>query len=149
MGTRQHNRTGVWQNPLLPGDCHTMLNETLRHLKYGATQWNAWRHGHPDAAVVLDGANLNGMILNGINFSHVSLRGASMHATNLMNADLRGADLSNANLSEADLIAANLHGAILRGANLHQADLLGANLTDVQCSPTDFAGALHAPSPPR
>ena len=66
-----------------------MTREILARLKHGSAWWNVWRHEHPDVAVILDGADLNGMILTGINFSRVSLRGASMHATNLMNADLR------------------------------------------------------------
>ena len=103
-------------------------------LKFGAAAWNHWRAENPDAAIVLDGQTLDGMILTGINFSRASLRGASLHATNLMNADLREADLTGANLTEADLIGANLEGAILAGATLREADLLGANLTNAQCS---------------
>jgi uncharacterized protein YjbI with pentapeptide repeats len=59
----------------------------LKVLGFGASFWNIWRTEHPDVPIVLDGAQLDGMILTGINFSRASLRGASMHATNLMNAD--------------------------------------------------------------
>jgi len=111
--------------------CETPANPMLTRLEFGARFWNMWRREHPDVEIVLDGADLSGMILTGIDFSKVSLRGAAMHATNLMNADLRGADLADANLSEADLIAANLEGANLTGANLHEADLRDANLTNV------------------
>jgi uncharacterized protein YjbI with pentapeptide repeats len=120
-----------------------------RRLKYGATVWNAWRRDHPELAISLDGADLNGMILTGIDFSHVSLRGASLHATNLMNANLSGADLSGANLKEADLIAASLRGARLTGANLYEADLLGADLTGAVFTAEDLRGALHVSVSPR
>ncbi|HLG55301.1 MAG TPA: GNAT family N-acetyltransferase [Vicinamibacterales bacterium] len=123
-----------------------MTNSILNHLKFGSTPWNYWRRENPDAVIVLDGADLNGMILTGVDFSHASLRGASMHATNLMNADLRYADLSGANLVEADLICAKLEGAVLTGANLHEADLLGAEMKQARYSAEDLKGALHAPS---
>lgn len=122
-----------------------MTNALLARLKYGSAPWNLWRREHPDVAISLDGANLNGMILTGVDFSHASLRGASLHATNLMNADLRHADMTGANLSEADLIMAKLGGAILTGANLYEADLLGADLADAQYAAKDLQGALHVP----
>jgi ribosomal protein S18 acetylase RimI-like enzyme len=116
-------------------------------LKFGSHAWNHWRLEHPDRAVVLDGAKLDGMILIGVNFSRVSLRGASLHATNLMNADLRGADFTNANLAEADLIGAKLHGTILTGANVREADFLGADPVNARCSLDDLTGALHVSYP--
>jgi uncharacterized protein YjbI with pentapeptide repeats len=70
------------------------VTEFLKRLGFGSAAWNAWRREHREAVILLDHADLNGMILTGIDFAKVSLRGASMHATNLMNADLRGADLS-------------------------------------------------------
>ena len=121
-----------------------MTEHVLARLKFGSGPWNVWRREHPDVAVILDGADLNGMILTGIDFSRVSLRGASMHATNLMNADLRQADMTGANLAEADLIAAKLGGAILTRANLHEADLLGADLTDTQYSVRTSFSAIAA-----
>jgi len=124
-----------------------MADDLLMHLKFGAAAWNQWRREHPDRAIALDGAKLDGMILTGIDFSRVSLRGASLHATNLMNADLRYADLTGANLAEADLIAANLEGAILSGGSFHETDFLAANLTHAQYSPEDLKGALHVPTP--
>jgi uncharacterized protein YjbI with pentapeptide repeats len=123
-------------------------SEFLKRLTFGSAFWNVWRREHPDVEVVLDHADLNGMILTGIDFARVSLRGASLHATNLMNADLRGADLSGANLTEADLICANLEGANLSGARLVEADLLGASLTGARYSVEDLEGALHVPSAP-
>jgi uncharacterized protein YndB with AHSA1/START domain len=117
----------------------------LNRLKFGSGPWNRWRQENPDVAIVLDGADLNGMILTGVNFSRASLRGASLHATNLMNADLRYADMTGANLVEADLIAAKLEGAILTGANLREADLLGADMAGARCSDGDLKGALHVP----
>jgi hypothetical protein len=30
-------------------------------LKFGSASWNLWRQENPDVAIVLDGANLNGM----------------------------------------------------------------------------------------
>jgi uncharacterized protein YjbI with pentapeptide repeats len=108
-----------------------MTSDVLIRLKYGSSWWNVWRQENPDVAIVLDDADLNGMILTGINFSRASLRGASLHATNLMNADLRYADMTGAYLVEADLIAAKLEGAILTGADLREADLLGADLSSV------------------
>ena len=122
-----------------------MIEKLLARLKFGSAMWNVWRSENPDVAIILDGANLNGMILTGIDFSRASLRGASMHATNLMSADLRRADLTGANLAEADLIAARLGGAILTGANLHEADLLGAELIDTQYSVEDLRGAVNVP----
>jgi len=124
----------------------TLATDILFHLKFGSARWNQWRSEHPDIAIVLDGANLDGMILTGIDFSRASLRGASLHATNLMNADLRFADLSGANLSEADLIGAKLQEAVLNGANLRETDLLGADLTGARYSDDDLRGALHAPA---
>ena len=118
----------------------------LRRLKYGSPSWNAWRRANPDLAVVLDGADLSGLILTGIDLSGASLRGATLHATNLMNGDLRGADLSGADLTEADLIAARLDGAVLTNATLREADLLGAVLTDARYRAADLRGALHVPS---
>lgn len=85
-----------------------MAEELPVWLKLGSAAWNAWRREHPEIAIMLDGANLNGMILTGMNFSGASLRGASLHAANLMNADLREADFTRANLCEADLIGARL-----------------------------------------
>jgi ribosomal-protein-alanine N-acetyltransferase len=117
--------------------------EAMNRLKYGAAAWNRWRRTNPDAVIVLDKADLSGLILTGIDFSGVSLRGARLHATNLMNADLRGADLTDANLTEADLIAANLDGAVLIGANLHETDLLGTDLSRVRYRAQDLEGALH------
>ena len=121
------------------------LDQLLARMKYGATIWNAWRHDHHQESIVLDGADLSGMILTGIDFSRVSLRGARLHATNLMNADLRRADFTGADLTEADLIAAKLQGAILTGATLREADLLGADLTGAIYAPADLIGALHPP----
>ena len=121
------------------------MSEFLTHLKYGSGPWNMWRRENPGTVIVLDHADLNGMILTGIDFSKVSLRHASLHATNLMNADLRGADLSGANLTEADLIGANLAGAVLFGARLVEADLLGASLAGARYSVEDLEGALHVP----
>jgi len=122
------------------------VSEFLKRLKFGSAFWNVWRREHPDTVVVMDHADLNGMILTGIDFARVSLRGASLHATNLMNADLRGADLSGANLTEADLIGANLDGAILSGARLVEADLLGASLKGATYAAEDLKGALHITS---
>ena len=82
------------------------MPEWLRVLKYGSVPWNAWRHEHPDEVIVLDHADLNGMILIGIDFARVSLRRASLHATNLMNADLLGASLRGARYSADDLMGA-------------------------------------------
>ena len=126
--------------------CADATNRLLARLKYGAGFWNVWRRENPDVAIVLDGADLSGMILTGINLEGATLRGASIHATNLMNANLRHADLSDANLSEADLISANLERAILTGANLHEADLRGATLTGAVYSPDDLRGALNVPA---
>ena len=140
-------RKGFLGTPIPCPLCQAPVNPMLARLKYGSGFWNAWRREHPDLEIVLDGANLSGMILTGIDFANVSLRGAAMHATSLMNADLRGADLTGANLSEADLIGANLEGAILSGANLHEADLLGATLKDAVYAPEDLRGALHVPKP--
>jgi hypothetical protein len=42
------------------------VSEFLRRLKYGAAPWNAWRREHPEIVIVLDHADLNGMILTGI-----------------------------------------------------------------------------------
>jgi len=106
--------------------CLDLMDRLLAVLTFGARFWNTWRAEHPEVRIVLDGANLSGMILTGIDFSDASLRGCAMHATNLMNANLRGADLSGANLAEADLIGANLEGANLTGANLYEADLRDA-----------------------
>src|SRR5215467_10245190 len=75
-------------NSLSWSNKHSMALTPLARLKLGSAAWNAWRREHPDLAINLDGANLNGMILTGIDFSRVSPRGASLHATNLMNADL-------------------------------------------------------------
>jgi [ribosomal protein S5]-alanine N-acetyltransferase len=121
----------------------TQTSPLLSRLKYGAASWNLWRRANPDVAIVLDKADLSGLILTGVDFSGVSLRGATLHATNLMNADLRGADLSDANLTEADLIAARLDDTILIGANLREADLLGSDLTNARFRPDDLRGALH------
>jgi ribosomal-protein-alanine N-acetyltransferase len=118
----------------------------LRRLKYGSPSWNAWRAANTDLTVVLDGADLSGMILTGIDLSGASLRGATLHATNLMNADLRGADLSGADLTEADLIAARLDDAVLSDAILRETDLLGAVLTNARFSAEDLRGALHVPA---
>jgi uncharacterized protein YjbI with pentapeptide repeats len=76
-------------------------DDLLIHLEYGSGQWNRWRHEHPEAAIVLDGRDLSGMILTGVDFSRVSLRGASLHATNLMNADLRHARYEQKDLEGA------------------------------------------------
>ena len=78
------------------------MNDLLQHLKYRSTPWNAWRQENPGIAIVLDGADLNGMILTGVDLSNANLRNAALHAANLMNANLQGADLSGANLTEAD-----------------------------------------------
>jgi ribosomal-protein-alanine N-acetyltransferase len=118
----------------------------LRRLKYGSPSWNAWRAANPDLTVVLDGADLSGLILTGIDLSRARLRGATLHATNLMNADLRGADLSGADLTEADLIAARLDDAVLSGAILRETDLLGAVMTNASFSAEDLRGALHVPA---
>jgi ribosomal protein S18 acetylase RimI-like enzyme len=123
-----------------------MTDPILNRLKFGSAPWNYWRRENPDVAIVLDGADLNGMILTGMDFSRVSLRGASMHATNLMNADLRHAVLTGANLVEADLICAKLDGAVLTGANLREADLLGAEMGLARYSAEDLKGALHVPA---
>lgn len=117
----------------------------LQRLKYGSPSWNAWRRANPERSIVLDAADLSGMILTGIDLSGVSLRGATLHATNLMNADLRGADLSGADLTEADLIAARLDEAVLSGATLRETDLLGAVLTNARYGADDLRGALHVP----
>ncbi|MES2180304.1 MAG: pentapeptide repeat-containing protein [Gemmatimonadota bacterium] len=71
-----------------------MIESFLLRVRYGS--WNLWRDENPDAAIVLDDANLHGMILTGIH-------------------------LSRANLEEADLIGANLEGAMLEhlAANTH------------------------------
>ena len=53
------------------------MSELLRMPKYGSVPWNAWRRENPDVVVVLDHADLNGMILIGIDFARASLRGAS------------------------------------------------------------------------
>ena len=64
------------------------MTEFLKRLGFGAKAWNAWRREHRETVIVLDHADLNGMILTGIDFTKVSLRGASMHATNVDVADL-------------------------------------------------------------
>lgn len=84
-------------------------------LKYGSGPFNLWRDEHPDVAIVLDGARLDGMVLTG------------------------------ANLEEADLIMAQAQGATFSGANLRECDLLGANMTGARVSAADLAGALHVP----
>src|SRR4029450_5269219 len=55
----------------------------LRRLKYGSPSWNAWRAANPDLTVVLDGADLSGLILTGIDLSAASLRGPTLRATNV------------------------------------------------------------------
>jgi hypothetical protein len=44
-------------------------NDVLFHLKYGSEPWNQWRRENPGIAIVLDGADLSGMILTGVDFS--------------------------------------------------------------------------------
>ena len=39
-----------------------MTSKILFHLKYGSASWNRWREEEPETAIVLDGADLNGMI---------------------------------------------------------------------------------------
>jgi hypothetical protein len=46
-----------------------MTSQIGFHLKHGSASWNRWREEQPDTAIVLDGADLNGMIPIGINCS--------------------------------------------------------------------------------
>ena len=46
-----------------------MTSPILNRLKFGSAAWNHWRRENPDVAIVLDGADLNGMILTGVDFS--------------------------------------------------------------------------------
>jgi len=67
------------------------LEALLVRLKYGSGPWNAWRDEEPDAEIVLDGANLNGMILTGANLHEADLLGARLAGARYSPDDLRGA----------------------------------------------------------
>ena len=54
------------RRPCQPEVLTTRVTELLQRLKYGSVPWNAWRREHPDDVIVLDHADLNGMILIGI-----------------------------------------------------------------------------------
>jgi uncharacterized protein YjbI with pentapeptide repeats len=116
--------------------------------------------------IILDFANLSGLILAGIQMPDASLRGADLTGavvqfSNLRSAsmrdavlkcvefegaDLTGADLSAADLRDANLRSAELQNSILRGADLRGADLRGANLefadlTEANLRNADLRGA--------
>jgi hypothetical protein len=108
--------------------------ETVKRLKQGVAEWNAWRKARPDAGVDLIGANL----------SYANLSGANLSAADLIEANLFGANLSGANLDGAKLTTANLDGANLSAANLNRAKLSHVKLSGTKLSGADLSGAnLH------
>ena len=50
-----------------------MSKRLLTRLKFGWSAWNIWRRENPDVAIVLDGADLNGMILTGVDLREADL----------------------------------------------------------------------------
>lgn len=65
--------------------------DILRRLNFGAGAWNLWRAEQPGAAIVLDGARLDGMILTGVDLHEADLLGADGTGAVYSEQDLRGA----------------------------------------------------------
>lgn len=132
----------------------------------GGFDWNGQRQPDPEqieqAAIHLEGAqleevNLIGAILNGVHLenAHLSrshlesadLREAHLQAATLTQVYLNGADLNNAHLEEADLQEAHLESlgetqnTILRRTHLEGADLRGAYMENTFLFQANLQGA--------
>ena len=89
--------------------------------------------------IVLDGADLTGLLLPKAN-----LAWARLAVTDLSRADLRDSCLIRANLYAVDLVDADLTNANLCGANLYMADLRGANFDGADLRSASVADAQLA-----
>ncbi len=127
--------------------------EQLALLKSGVEAWNAWRAAHPDIAIDLREADLNGASLVQANLlkahlDHAQLGGADLTAAQLFGAQLASANLNAAKLDGADLGWANLSGASMLSAELNGADLscallAGANLAHLVWDRRHMRGKYH------
>lgn len=128
-----------------------MLDETpdlalagadLRELDLaGAARKRARAKGGP-TRLVLDGADLRGVVLSGARLSGASLRAANLDGALLVGADLRGADLAGASLREAHLSGADMTRADLSFCDLRGASLLTAEMSNAVATGADLREAL-------
>lgn len=133
------------------------LRAHLDVIRKGATEWNAWRMGHPDVRPDLSGADLAGLDLTGADLAGADLSGACLRGALLAGAslagrdgaqtvtldpaELRNLDLGAASVTWTDLAGADLCKATLTGADVSGANLRRANLTDAVARDATFTWA--------
>ena len=105
--------------------------------KKDVTEWNEWRHRHPEDDVLLEGANLSSIYLKGSLFDTGEFTDFSGQIC-LDAANFRDTRLDEVRFHNAQLKGANLWGAYLRKADMFHTKLEGANLEDSYLEGTYF-----------
>ncbi len=105
--------------------------------KKDITEWNEWRHRHPEADILLEGANLSSFYLQGALFDTGEFTDFSGKVC-LNASDFRDTHLDKARFHKASLNGANLWGVYLKKADLFHTQLDGANLEDSYLEGTYF-----------
>ncbi len=103
---------------------------------------NATQEQRDQAAVLMDGANLQGAHLEGGILCWGYLTGADLTEAHLERAYLRGTYLQGAILNDAQLEGVALNDTHLERASLRRAQLRGADLREAQLQNTDLTRTI-------
>jgi hypothetical protein len=105
--------------------------------KKNLTEWNEWRHRHPEDDILLEGANLSNLYLQDALFDTGEFTDFSGQII-LDTADFRDTHLDKSRFHHAQLNGTNLWGVYLRKADMFHTQLEGANLEDSYLEGTYF-----------
>jgi len=94
----------------------------LEVLRFGATEWNAWRTQNALVDIDLGGVDLQGSDLRGANLQNGNFRLSNLQGANLRGANLRDSNLLGANLKLTNLEDADLSNVLPRGLHLQVAE---------------------------